>query len=180
MERRGWGMAAVKLIDNFLTKFTHQRIYKDVVKDKYFPYYYHEVVTYDNNNEEEDVRQLSFVHGLYAGKKILSPWFNQLALPILDKLQIEEGKLIRVKVNLNPNQTQPITSSWHIDHEKGNYETAIYYCNTNNGYTELESGEKIESIANRIAIFDGQLKHRGVTQTNTKGRFAININYETH
>ena len=174
------GNGSIRLIDNFLPEFTHQRIYTGVAKDKYFPYYYHEVVTYDNNNEKEDVRQLSFVHGLYSNKKIASPWFDKLALPLIDKLEIAEGKLLRVKVNLNPNQIQPVTSQWHVDYKKSNYETAIYYCNTNNGYTELESGEKIKSIANRITIFDGQLKHRGVTQTDTKGRFVININYETH
>ena len=180
MERRGWGMAACKLIDHFLPDFVYQRIY-DGITHKYFPYYYHEYVTYENNDKEkEDIRELAFVHGLYSDKKTASPWFDKLALPLIDKLEIAEGKLLRVKVNLNPNQIQPVTSQWHVDYKKSNYETAIYYCNTNNGYTELESGEKIESIANRVAIFDGRLKHRRVTQTDTKGRFVININYETH
>jgi hypothetical protein len=180
MERIGCGMAAVKLIDNFLPKFVHERIYEGVAEDPFIPYYYSSHVAHHTNEERDDIKQLMFVHTLYRDKKILSPWFDKIALPILDKLQVKDGKLLRVKINLNPNQLESITSAWHTDcSEIDNYSVAIYYCNTNNGYTEFEGGEKIKSVANRIALFDGQLKHRGITQTDTKGRFAVNINYET-
>ena len=52
-----------------------------------------------------------------------------------------------------------------------------YYVNTNNGYTEFEDGQKVYCKKNSILIFDGSLKHRGVKQTDTKMRIAININY---
>jgi hypothetical protein len=55
--------------------------------------------------------------------------------------------------------------------------TAIYYLNGNNGYTEFEDGTKIETVSNRIVIFDGLKKHRGVSQTDTTFRYVINLNF---
>ena len=53
----------------------------------------------------------------------------------------------------------------------------IFYLNTNNGYTEFEDGSKVESVANRFVSFTGDLIHRGVSQTDTKARVVINLNY---
>ena len=55
--------------------------------------------------------------------------------------------------------------------------TSIFYVNTNNGYTELETGEKIESVANRLVTYPLNMKHSGVTQTDTQQRVLINFNY---
>ena len=56
-------------------------------------------------------------------------------------------------------------------------QTAIFYVNSNNGYTEFETGECIHSLANRMVLFPSNIKHRGVTQTNAKERFVINFNW---
>ena len=55
--------------------------------------------------------------------------------------------------------------------------TSIYYIGTNNGYTELENGQKIESVANRLVSFPANTSHRGVTQTDEQRRIVINFNY---
>ena len=55
--------------------------------------------------------------------------------------------------------------------------TSILYINTNNGYTELESGEIIESIANRLVTFPANTRHRTITQTDEQTRILINFNY---
>ena len=36
----------------------------------------------------------------------------------------------------------------------------IYYINTNNGYTKLEDGTKVMSVANRLLLFDGSTSHK--------------------
>ena len=56
-------------------------------------------------------------------------------------------------------------------------QTAIFYVNTNDGYTEFEDSTRVESVANKIVIFDSKLKHRGTTCTNQKTRVVINLNY---
>ena len=68
-------------------------------------------------------------------------------------------------------------SGFHIDFHYEHSRTAIFYVNTNNGYTEFEDGTKVESVANRFVSFAGDLLHRGVSQTDTKERVVINFNY---
>lgn len=168
----------MQVIDNFLPNFVHQRIYEQVVDNQWFPFYYHQYVAF--KEDENDLKQFCFVHSLYNDQKIISPhFFPIIGLPFVDKLEIPNGKLIRIKVNLNVNQQEQIPSAWHTDWNC-EHTTALYYLNTNNGYTEFKDGTTVESVANRVVIFDGSLEHRGVTQTNAKGRFAININYETN
>ena len=172
----------MQIIDNFLQKNTHNRI-KEIVLDNalYFPYYFHTYVAYNSPVESFDVKQLMFAHGLKNDEGVVSNHYDRLVLPILDELNVKEKNLIRAKVNLNVNQNEQIKSHWHTDvDDVEKYTTAIYYINTNNGYTELDNGQKIESIENRILIFDGNIKHRGVTQTNSKGRVTINLNYKNN
>ena len=42
---------------------------------------------------------------------------------------------------------------------------------------ELKTGEKIVSKRNRLAIFDGHIQHKSVTQTDTKYRLNYNLNF---
>ena len=55
--------------------------------------------------------------------------------------------------------------------------TSTYYINTNNGWTEFEDGGKVESVANRMLVFDSNLVHGGVSCTDEKTRILINFNY---
>ena len=54
--------------------------------------------------------------------------------------------------------------------------TLVYSVNTNNGYTEFQDGTIIPSIANQLLIFDGNMEHRSVSQTDIKNRMNLNIN----
>ena len=55
--------------------------------------------------------------------------------------------------------------------------TAVFYINTNNGWTEFKKGGKVKSVANRIVIFDSKLEHSGVTCTDENKRVVMNFNY---
>ena len=55
---------------------------------------------------------------------------------------------------------------------------AIFYVNSNDGFTEFETGEKIKSMENRLLMFDNKLKHFGTTSTNSKTRIVLNLCYE--
>ena len=55
--------------------------------------------------------------------------------------------------------------------------TAIYYVNTNNGYTYFEDGQKVESVENRLVIMPSNLPHAGATCTDELRRVVINFNY---
>ena len=49
--------------------------------------------------------------------------------------------------------------------------------NSNNGYTEFETGEKVKSESNTAVIFDTNIKHRGVPATDTDRRMVIKVSY---
>ena len=82
----------------------------------------------------------------------------------------------RIKANLYTNQGKQIKHNFHIDTEQKHI-VALYSVNENNGYTELETGEKIKSKRNRLTIFDGSIKHKSVTQDNTNFRINYNFNF---
>ena len=109
-----------------------------------------------------------------------------LIRPIINKFPIIG--LARIKANLEIyTGDEPFKGEFHTDiglYDGDNkplilndLQTAIYYINTCNGYTEFEDGTKVESVANRLALFSGKLSHRGVRQTDTKSRCVINFNW---
>ena len=113
-----------------------------------------------------------FIHVLYSNYAPASPFFNELA-PIWQK--IDPCSIVRSKANLTMKTVEHDKSAYHSDVD--NCITAIYYVNTNNGYTEFQNGMKVASIENRIVIFDSNEKHRAVTTTDTARRVVINFNY---
>tara|TARA_B100000287_G_scaffold68418_2_gene60022 strand:+ start:4205 stop:4684 length:480 start_codon:yes stop_codon:yes gene_type:complete len=113
-----------------------------------------------------------FVHVLYSDYQPTSPFFNSLT-PIFNK--IDPIAIVRVKANLNMKTPQPVSSSFHKDVD--DCITSIFYLNTNNGKTVFESGLEVDSVENRMIIFDSNEKHHGITTTDTARRCLINFNY---
>ena len=124
--------------------------------------------------------------GMLKGvEKIQSDRFD-LVEPIINKFPLVG--ISRIKANLEIyTGNEPFKGVFHTDlgyFDKDNkplilndLQTAIYYVNTCNGYTEFDDGTKVESVANRLALFSGKLSHRGVRQTDTKSRCVINFNW---
>tara|TARA_R100000152_G_C6689520_1_gene121480 strand:- start:207 stop:740 length:534 start_codon:yes stop_codon:yes gene_type:complete len=126
----------------------------------------------------DDLDNFQFVHTFFNIRdpyleKGLSPHCHILK-PILLKLAVFH--LLRVKANLRPRTAVPVQSNMHTDLEL-NQRTAIFYLNTNNGYTLFEDGTKVDSIENTLLIFHGHRKHSGVSCTDQKRRIVLNINY---
>ena len=101
----------------------------------------------------------------------------QIVEPIVKYLNPES--LIRIKANLIPKTEFRHVFEYHTDtlSKSNGRKTAIYYVNSNNGVTILEDGTEIESIGNRLVIFDQKISHTGTTCTNEKVRCLINFNY---
>jgi len=161
-----------EIIDNFLEIEDFNRI-KDVLMDEYFPWYFNGYVI---NEEEKELSQYQFTHTFY---KNYAPTSNYLEVlnPIISK--IKPVGLLRIKANLNPRAENHIEHGYHVDYENSlsNQRTAVFYINTNNGYTLFEDGTKVESVENRLASFKTSTNHTGSTCTNEKVRVLINFNY---
>ena len=109
-----------------------------------------------------------------------SPYFEKIT-PLLVK--INPISIWRIKTNLLTRTPNIVENEFHVDihnlsEEKlKQWTTAIFYMNTNNGYTEFEDGTKVESVANRMVSFPADMKHRGTSCTDEKTRVVINFNY---
>ena len=115
-----------------------------------------------------------FVHPIYD-RYVQTPTYD-LFRDFFKKLNMQT--LYSAKINLTQRTDRIIKHGFHTDMEMGGL-TAIFYLNTNNGYTEFENGDRVESVANRLIIFDQILKHTGTTTTDTEKRVVLNVNYRT-
>ena len=135
-----------------------------------FPWYYQSNITL-----KDDIGDGAFVHTFYRGENTNSSLLPALA-PLLNKLEIKN--LLRAKANLYPLTDNIVIHQRHIDLPQlpNPYKTALLYINTNNGQTIFDD-ESVDSVANRIAIFDQTMYHRSTTCTDQKIRITLNINY---
>tara|TARA_B100000287_G_scaffold173092_1_gene163277 strand:- start:242 stop:724 length:483 start_codon:yes stop_codon:yes gene_type:complete len=101
-----------------------------------------------------------------------TPNFN-LIEPFLYKLKCKE--VFRIKANLTFRTLFHRGGGYHIDFP--NVITSILYINTNNGYTKFQKGGKVKSVANRMLVFDSNLKHQAVSCTDQMRRVVVNFNY---
>ena len=96
--------------------------------------------------------------------------------------EIKVNQLIRMKLNLYTNQGKNITYCEHCDNiDKNNNivkdsHTAVLNFTDCNGGTKVN--KKIyKSNENEILMFKNTVKHSGVSQTDTKIRVVLNINW---
>lgn len=128
-----------------------------------------------NNRDEIDnhLNNYYFIHYFYNEQEPKSEHLSLLQ-PILSKLQPKS--LIRIKGNLYTRTEQLVYHAPHVDY-KFKHNGAIYYVNSNDGYTVLYDGTKVESVANRLLLFDASKSHNSTNCTNAKVRCNINFNY---
>lgn len=158
----------MKEIKNFLDKETHSRI-KQLFLRSDFGWFYKDHQVKEKNDH------WYFNHSFFRNGIINSDFYNDDIKKILIKLKA--NMCSEVRANLMVRDTKRYTSAFHVD-RPFKCKTAIYYVNTNDGYTEFEkTKKKIVSEANKILIFNSNLKHRAVSPTNSSFRQVININY---
>ena len=119
---------------------------------------------------------LQSIHGFYlrnARARYVSQHFEAIR-PIIEKLN--PAHLIKAKVNLTTRKDRHIDYGLHVDTKRVGATTAIFYVNTNNGYTLFEDGSKVFSVANRMVTFDSATLHTGVSCTDADHRLVLNIN----
>ena len=169
---------SIEIIDNFLPEELHT-IIKNTMMGSDFPWFLLKYKVGEGLIEEtplEDSRiDFQFTHSFYKNFSPQSHMFN-LLVPLLDKLK--PSALIRVKGNLTVYSEKNLDYHYHIDTEEHvQCKTAIYYVNSNNGFTEFDDGTIVESVENRVLIFNSKLFHTGTTCTNKKRRIVVNLNY---
>lgn len=170
---------SIEIIDNFLDDNIFNQI-KNSVMGENFPWGWSDNITHEDSSADS-LNHFQFTNTIiWDGKLLQGESPIKFLSPILDKLDLNE--IFRLKFNLQTITQEHYHTGLHSDAHQSldnykNLKAAILYFNTNNGYTLFESGEKIESLENRIAIFNASKIHESVTQTDQKRRVVLNINY---
>ena len=160
------------LVKNFLSK-NHFKHLKEEMESAEFPWYFQQSVVLPPPVPDTHFQFThTFYHnGMWSSK---SRWILD---PVLDK--IRPMSILRIKANLNPRESKHIEHGLHADFKSDNAKitTAIFYVNTNNGYTYFEGGERVDSIENRLLVFPSSKRHAGTTNTDADYRCVINLNW---
>ena len=162
----------ITIIDDFLDKDDFEKLktfYEGgKVRWSYLPT---QVYLYEQEQETFQFVDVVYNHETREHTETLHEYF----VPVLKKLNAKA--LVRLKVNLTTITDKPSKSILHTDFTDIVCKTAILYINTNNGYTIFENGVSVNSVANRVVLFDSNLNHTGVSTTDQKVRLVANINY---
>lgn len=160
----------MEVINNFLP----ENIFKDIQSIMMGPnmsWYYQEKSTKESNTEEDFI----FTHIFYGENSQPSELFQRIIHPILGRINF--NYLIRARGRLMTKRDKLIPQPFHQDLPTKHI-VALFSINTNNGHTLFEDGTKQYSKENTLLLFDGELKHATVPQTDKSVRININFNFE--
>lgn len=161
--------SGVEVIDSALDLSAFQRLESLVMSD-YFSWYYNYAVV--NFAENEPLWSTQFTHVVYRDFKILSESWDTV-LPLIERLN--PSALVRSKFNSTNYSPTIHEHGFHQDSTDTRHQTAILYMNDCDGYTKFKNtGEIVESRANRLVVFPSLMFHTGTTCTNAKRRVVLN------
>ena len=157
----------MKVIDNFLDEEEFKSIQSFMMGGQ-FKWFYSEGRSY------EDDGLFLMVHMFYQPEVGSNSEHINIWNTFMNK--IEAKKCMRIKANLTFKTPTIEPAVYHHDYD--DMKTAVFYINTNNGYTEFENGVRVSSVANRVCIFDSNLFHCGTTHSEgDHQRVVVNFNY---
>jgi hypothetical protein len=163
-----------KIIDNFLTDDEFNHLEHIIMKSVDFPWYYvPQVLTPQTGLICEEQFNYQMGHMFFNNSQFTTN-HAEIIFPLLDTLKA--NFIFKIKANLNPATNKIVKHGYHND-VRHICTTGVFYVNTNNGFTEFESGEKVNSVANRMLLFPSNVKHTGTTCTDKKIRVVINFNF---
>tara|TARA_Y100001973_G_scaffold59391_1_gene87436 strand:- start:1138 stop:1656 length:519 start_codon:yes stop_codon:yes gene_type:complete len=166
-----------RIIDNFLPEEEFSKLSNTIIS-KNFPFHIFNKVT--GNEVDEDSLPFWYyygIHMIYSNNEPKSDWFKYFnnMLSYMHDQGLGLG-LCRIKVNFYPYTDTVYEHDQHTDYDYPMY-GAVLSLNTCNGFTRLADGTKVDSVANRLLIFDSSKNHNSSTTSNATGRYNVNFNF---
>ncbi len=157
------------IIDSFLDQDYFDHL-KNCVFSTQFPWVFcQEVANLGEMNDEH----FFFTHRLFDRFEPLSSFMKELDYLFVHHLEVKS--LIRARINLYTNIGKLLEHDYHQDF-KYPHKTAVLYFNTCDGYTGFRDS-KVESVENRVVLFDGSNEHYSTTCTDQKVRVVLSVSY---
>jgi hypothetical protein len=159
-------MKQLKVYDDFLNPEDYENLRKLMMDDSLLNWNFSDGINMPGDGKYQ------FCHIFYHRYQPRSEYWGGL-IPMIER--IDPSAIVRIKANLN--MRTPEIEEYELHTDVDDAITSIYYVNTNNGYTRFEDGTKVDSIANRMLVFDSNMKHAGSSCTDELRRCVINFNY---
>jgi len=171
----------MKTIDSAVDEEEFKNIKDYFIGDMRVPYYLSNRTIEGLKEGQLDCWQ--FIHYSIIDANIVNTESLNVLLPLIRVLN--PFVITRLKVNITPRTSEVVENGWHYDlpnddqpkHIKDNLKSSIFYLNTNDGYTSFSDGKKIDSLENRLLIFNAMDKHQGSTCSSTNYRAVVNCVY---
>jgi hypothetical protein len=166
-----------KVIDNFLDKNEFKQISNLILdNEEGFEWFFSDGVTHVK--AESEIWSTYFVHVFYISNVPNSRHFQFLNQIFASKLDKENPlrSWLRIKANLYPNTENIKEHTKHSDYDFS-HKAAIFSLNTCDGFTRMSDGTKVDSVANRLILFDAHDEHNSSTTSDSKYRANINFNW---
>ena len=158
------------ILDNYLSRSDFHYIKKEILRNEGLPWHHSVGIADLKSNSEESY----FTHSIWQNLQPVSPLWDVVKYFIV---QLPDFKgMLRAKVNLYPKQHEIVEHPTHTDMDFP-HKGAILYLNTCDGFTRLDENTTVESVENRLLLFDSSKPHNSTSTTTPPGRFNININY---
>ena len=167
-------MSDIKVIDNLLDKHFFNKL-QDSFMSAEVPWIYADEVICKEDLRCDPKYNYQFALNIYKDFSPQSQAF-ELMQPIVTHPELQMAGLFTIKANMNLATEEIQEHGLHTD-AAFHCTTAVFFLNSNNGYTLFEDGSKVESVANRIVTFPSNMEHSGTSCTDEKRRLVINFNY---
>ncbi|UNH61174.1 DNA endonuclease V [Synechococcus phage S-SZBM1] len=165
----------MQVIDDFLPEEVFTTLCDATINNRDFPLFYDVKL---ESSSVDPTYNFQYVHKFYDDDQPASPYYDVIENIFSQRLGVKSW--IRIKLNMTFSTPTCIEWGSHTDVPvEWNSKTAIFYLNSNNGYTKILDAPcaTIESVQNRLLIFDGKLQHTAASSTSYGRRFVINFNY---
>ena len=169
----------LQVINNFLNNNEFHSI-RQIITSSHFPWYFPE------SGEKK------FIHNLVKKNEEdikTSFWITPILSPLLRKLEvygkdIPDKNVVSAYIVLTHKtketfESKPIEDVFKIDLNEPS-ETAKLYLNNNNGYTKIVGGDKVESVQNRLLIFDSRYLHKAYGHHDGRLNLLLGVKYATN
>jgi len=165
----------IDVFDDFLSAEEHKEIY-DVVSSSKFLWQWYPTTVSQNHQADSPVfyRMIegNFDDDMYSEGVV---WRKK----IIDKLDINVTEVMRTRLNMSyPTLNPPPFNGIHKDAEvTGNFKSILYYLNDADGPTYFFNAvpQIVQPKANRLVMFDADIRHASSQPQTTDRRLVMNI-----
>lgn len=158
------------ILDNYLSEIHFKQLQNSIIGN------FNLLWNHSTNiaSHDETVQESYFTHTIYDNYRSYSPLWDTVKHIVIKFPDFRT--ILRAKINLYPKQHKIVEHPQHVDQDfpaKG----AILYLNTCDGFTRIDENTIVESVENRLLLFNSSKPHNSTSTTTPPGRFNININY---